>query len=210
MGALFQITGNVAQPVAGTRILKAAEFALLTEANSLLAQARARADEIAQKAEEAYQQRKEEGYKDGREEGLLEHAEKLMETVMSSVEFIEGIETTLIDVVNQAVRKIIGELDSNERIVRIVQEGLRNVRNQSRVTVRVSPADDRAVRTALEPMLRSSSGSASFLELVPDARLEQGACILESELGVIDASLETQLKALEKAFTSRIQAGNLG
>ena len=210
MGALFQITGNVVQPAAGTRILKAAEFTLLTEANDLLTQARARADEIAQKAEEAYRQRKEEGYKDGREEGLLEHAEKLMETVMSSVEFIESMETTLIDVVNQAVRKIIGELDSDERIVRIVRESLLKVRNQSRVTVRVAPADDKAVRTALEPMLKSTPGSTSFLELIPDARLEQGSCILESELGVIDASLETQLKALEKAFTSRIQAGNRG
>ncbi len=210
MGSLFQITGDVVRPAAGTRVLKAAGFALLTEANGLLEQARARADEILRKAEEAYQQRKEEGYRDGREEGLLEHTEKLMETVMSSVEFIEGIEATLIDVVNQAVRKIIGELDSDERIVRIVREGLLKVRNQSRVTIRVAPADDKAVRTALEPMLKSASGAESFLELVPDARLEQGSCILESELGVIDASLETQLRALEKAFTSRIQAGNRG
>ena len=58
--------------------------------------------------------------------------------------------------------------------------------------------------TALASMLASVPGSASFLDVVPDARLERGACLLESELGVVDASLETQLKALEGALRSKI------
>ena len=46
--------------------------------------------------------------------------------------------------------------------------------------------------------------ACDFLDVVPDARLERGACLLESELGVVDASLETQLKALENALRSKI------
>ena len=166
----------------------------------MLDAARERVADMERKAGEAYERRREEGYRDGVEEGRLEHAEKVMETVLSSVEYIEGIEATLVNVVAVAVRKVIGEIDENERIVRIVRNALVTVRNQQHVTIRVAPADEKAVREGLASM----PGGASFLDVVPDARLERGACLLESELGVVDASLETQLKALENALRSKI------
>ena len=201
MGSLFRLTGDTVTPSAGTRVLKASEAAVLLEANAVLDAARERVADMERKAGEAYERRREEGYRDGVEEGRLEHAEKVMETVLSSVEYIEGIEATLVNVVAVAVRKVIGEIDENERIVRIA---LVTVRNQQHVTIRVAPADEKAVREGLASMLASVPGGASFLDVVPDARLERGACLLESELGVVDASLETQLKALENALRSKI------
>ena len=171
---------------------------------AVLDAARERVADMERKAGEAYERRREEGYRDGVEEGRLEHAEKVMETVLSSVEYIEGIEATLVNVVAVAVRKVIGEIDENERIVRIVRNALVTVRNQQHVTIRVAPADEKAVREGLASMLASVPGGASFLDVVPDARLERGACLLESELGVVDASLETQPKALENALRSKI------
>ena len=203
MGSLFRLTGDTVTPSAGTRVLKASEAAVLLEANAVLDAARERVADM-RKAGEAYERRREEGYRDGVEEGRLEHAEKVMETVLSSVEYIEGIEATLVNVVAVAVRKVIGEIDENERIVRIVRNALVTVRNQQHVTIRVAPADEKAVREGLASMLASVPGGASFLDVVPDARLERGACLLESELGVVDASLETQLKALENALRSKI------
>ena len=202
MGSLFRLTGDTVTPSAGTRVLKASEAAVLLEANAVLDAARERVADMERKAGEAYERRREEGYRDGVEEGRLEHAEKVMETVLSSVEYIEGIEATLVNVVAVAVRKVIG--DENERIVRIVRNALVTVRNQQHVTIRVAPADEKAVREGLASMLASVPGGASFLDVVPDARLERGACLLESELGVVDASLETQLKALENALRSKI------
>ena len=204
MGAMFQLTANSVCPAPGTKVLKAGEYSTLLEAGAVLEAARARAGEIEKEALEAYEQRKEEGYRDGLEEGKLEHAEKVMETVLTSVEFIENIEDTLVSVVNQAIRKIIGDIDDEERIVRIVRTALNAVRGQQKVTVRVCPADEEAVSKALSAMTAGSSDT-SFLTVVSDSRLEKNACILESELGVVDASLETQLKAFENAFHSKIR-----
>jgi type III secretion protein L len=206
MGCVFRLTKDMILPSAGQRVLKAADAALLLEARNILDAAEKRAEEIIHEAEQVYAQRHEQGYADGKAEGKMEHAEKLMETVMSSLEFIEGVETTVVDVVNQAVRKVIGELEDDERIVRIVRTALTTVRNQQHVTVRVAPSDAPAVSTALAALLQSAPGKTSFLDLVPDARLEPGSCLLESELGVVDAGLETQLKALENAFRARINA----
>ncbi|MBQ9105766.1 MAG: type III secretion system stator protein SctL, partial [Mailhella sp.] len=113
------------------------------------------------------------------------------------------IESTLVSVVTQAIRKIIGDMDDKERIVSIVRNALGVVRGQQKVTVRVAPADEPAVSEALAAMTSAASGSA-FLTVVADARLERDSCILESELGVVDASLSTQLRALENAFHSKI------
>lgn len=204
MGTLFRLGRDAVTPAAGTRVLKASEASLLLEAGALLDAARERAAEMDREAQAAYERRREEGYRDGREEGRLEHAEKVLETVLSSVEYIEGIESTLVRVVSEAIRKVIGEVDENERIVRIVRNALTTVRNQQRVLIRVAPADEKPVREALAAMLTAVPGSTSFVDVVADARLERGACLLESELGVVDASLETQLKALENAFRAKI------
>ncbi|GAB1409632.1 HrpE/YscL family type III secretion apparatus protein [Desulfovibrionales bacterium] len=205
MGSVLRITTNTVMPKPGQRVLKEKDLMLLHQAQSILDQAQNQARQILDDAKAEYEQQRKQGYEDGKNEGKLEHAEKIMETVLSSVEFIENIEATLVHVVGQAIRKIIGELDDTDRIVRVVRTALTTVRNQQHVTIRVAPADAEAVSTALAGFLTSSPGGKSFLDLVPDARLDRGACLLESELGVVDASLETQLKALENAFQSKIR-----
>ena len=206
MDALFRLNGDAVVPAPGTRVLKASEYAALLDAQAMLDAAKKRVAEKERVAEEAYARRSEEGYRDGQEEGRLEHAEKVLETVLSSVEYIEGIEATLVRVVTAAIRKVIGELDDNERIVRIVRNALVTVRNQQRVTIRVASADEAPLREALGAMLTTTPGSLHFMDIGPDARLDRGSCLLESELGVVDASLETQLKALEHALQSKIKS----
>ncbi len=200
MDKLFRLAEGRALPAAGVKVIKSADCETLYGADKILEAARAQAQEVALKAQEAYQQRYEAGYQDGVEAGRMEHAEKVMETVLASVEFIEKIESTVVDVVNQSIRKIIGELDDDERIRRIVGTALNNVRGQLKVTVRVAPVDEPAVMKAFASMT-----SGSYLNVIADPHLKKDSCILESELGVVDASLETQLKALEKAFTSKIR-----
>ncbi len=205
MGSLFSLTKNTILPPAETKILKAEEVGIMLQAEEILDEAKKRAKDIVEQARQEAEQQKKQGYADGLEEGRLEHAEKIMETVLSSVEFIEGIESQLVHVVSMAIRKILGELDQKDLIVRIVQNALQSVQQQQKVTLRVAPEDEQVLRNYLMPMLQSSPGQGSFLDIIADVRLQANSCLLESELGVIDASLETQLKALENALQSRIQ-----
>ena len=201
MAALFQLKNpSLPEPAPGTKIVKAAEYAEFCEADRIIEAALERARAIEAKAEAEYNARREAGYADGVEMGRMAHAEKMMETVLASVEFIEKIESTVVDVVTQSVRKIVGDLDEDERIRRIVATALAHVRGEQKVVVRVAPSDEPAVSAALAAMT-----SGAYLNVVADPRLKPSSCILESNLGVIDASLETQLKALEHAFTAKIK-----
>lgn len=205
MGTLFRLSNTVVSPAAGARVISAAEAGLLLEANELLAAAARRAQEMDESAKLAYEEQRLKGYEDGREACRSEYAEKILEVALQSVEYIEGLEQTIVKVVTDAVERVIGELDDNERIVRIVRTALSTVRNQKRVVARVAPADGKAVTEGLAAMISHGHGASGFLDVVTDPRLPAGSCILESELGVVDASLETQLRALEKAFNAKIK-----
>ena len=205
MGALFRLSNNTIDPAAGTRVVKAHEAGILLEADKLLAAAAQRVAEMEDAARAAYEQQRAQGYADGQEDCRAEYAEKMLEVALQSVDYLENLEKTIVNVVTEAVERVMGEMDADERIVRIVRTALTAVRNQQRVVVRVAPADEKAVTEALAPMLSSGPGGSSFLNISADPRLAPGSCILESELGVLDASLDTQLNAIKRAFNAKIK-----
>jgi type III secretion protein L len=157
-------------------------------------------------AEEIFRSRSEEGYQKGLAEGRNEYSAKIVDAVMSSVVYIEGLEVTLVKLVGEATRKIIGEMDSDEVIVRLVRQALASIRGVKKVLIRVSPRDEKAVRADLAAMLSRHDSPGGFVDVIADPRLNKGECVLESDLGVVEASLETQLKNLENALDRRVRS----
>jgi type III secretion protein L len=209
MAALFQFIEKRLSPAPGQLIVKADEAAVFLEAAELLAVAREEEARVVASAEGIYKERHEAGYRDGLMAGKLEYSAKIIETVMSSVEYLENLETVVVKIVGEVTRKLIGEMDHEEVIVRLVRQALRSVRSERRVRIRVSARDEAAVRRDLALLLQQRDGGASgFLDILPDPELPPGSCVLESEMGVIEASLETQLKNMEKTFLRHV--GNQG
>lgn len=67
------------------------------------------------------------------------------------------------------------------------------------MTLRLPPAQVEAVRARSNELLAAYPG-VGYLDIVPDARLQGDACILESEIGLVEASIEGQIAALQGAF----------
>ena len=111
------------------------------------------------------------------------------------------VEQRMVALVMQAVQRIVADFGDRERVVAVVKGALAVVRNQKQVTLRVSPSQLDDVRASVNELLAAFPG-VGFLDLVPDARLGPDACILESEIGVVEASIAGQLGAIEKAFAS--------
>jgi type III secretion protein L len=97
------------------------------------------------------------------------------------------------------VRTVIHGYDERERIFMTVRNVLAVARSQKQVTVRLAPAEVAAVRERIDTLKQEFPG-IHVIEVVPDHRLEGDACVLETEVGVVEASLETQKKALRQAF----------
>lgn len=207
MGTLFQLVEGRLAPAPGQTLLKADDAATFVAAGEILAALQDKARQLDEAAEAAYRQRHEEGYRDGLTAGKMEYASKILETVMSSVEYLEHLEVSLVKIIGEIVRKLLGEMPHDELIVRLVRQALQAVKSERKVTVRIALKDEAAVREGLAALLQSHDNASSFIDLLPDPDLPPGSCILESEMGVIEASLENQLKTLENALLSRVKQG---
>ncbi len=183
----------------GSTVLRADELQVLADGQQAIAAAAAQADLVLGQAQAAYEAEKRRGYAEGLEAARLDAAERLIENVARQVEFFSGLEGRMVDLVMNAVRTVIHGYDERERIFMTVRNVLAVARSQKQVTVRLAPAEVAAVRERIDTLKQEFPG-IDVIEVVPDHRLEGDACVLETEVGVVEASLETQMKALRQAF----------
>lgn len=183
----------------GTRIVRARELADWREAQAIVAEARAQAQAIIDTAQAAHEAERQRGYRDGQEQARLEQAEQMMENVSRTIDYFSQVEGRMVELVMQAVQKIVSDFDDNERVLITVRNVLAVVRNQKQMTLRLNPQQVEMVKARIAELLAAYPG-VGYLDIVPDGRLQPDACILESEIGLVEASLEGQLQALRNAF----------
>lgn len=203
MGTLFYIKNYGPCPAPGQTLLKAADYALAVEAKQILDLARQEAEAMREASKAAFEKEKERGYAAGLAQGKMEMTERMMETLSVGVDYLEKLESTLVDLVLNSMRKIIDGFDDRERVMGVVRKALSYARSQKRVVLRVCPEDAEMVQTELAALQRDFPG-IGFLDVAPDARRKQGDCVLESELGIIDAGIEVQLAGIRKAFSQQL------
>lgn len=204
MGAIHFIKREGLQIPPERKVLKASEYLTYTEAEKVVEEARKEAERIIREAGSAYEAEKEKGYRAGLEEGKITCSQQILDTVTSTVDYLGSLEEKVTNIVISALRKIIGEIDDRTLITKVIQSALTVVRNQKQVTLRVSPKQVETVKGALDGIL-GSFPAISFIDVMGDGRLKEGGCILESEIGVVDASIDVQLEAIRKSLTKRLK-----
>ncbi len=93
------------------------------------------------------------------------------------------------------------ELPAEERFYQLVGQALEELKQQPRIILQVNPRDRDAVEAAL-PRLQKLMPSGSTIEVRRGEELSLNSCILESPLGLVDASLESQLAILESSLSA--------
>ena len=136
----------------------------------------------------------------GREDALEQFNSLLLEAAEVRKESLQAAEKELLALSIKIAEKIIGrELERDpETLLDIVEAALENARQKQNIVIRVNSNDLALVQDNLD-RLKASSRS-HFVDVAVDPRVEQGGCLIESEVGTVDARLETQLKVLERAL----------
>ena len=190
-----------------TRLLKAGDYQAFVEARQMLAEAQRQAQELLSGATQEYERQKQRGYEDGMNEAKIDLAERMIEMAERTVDYFAQVEGKVAGLVMTALRKLLGEFDDTELALRVVRHALQVVCNQPQVTIRINPAQEPALRKRLGELLAGYTGIGA-VEINPDPRLGIGGCILETEMGVVDASLDVQLQALGRALKKRIEVAH--
>lgn len=212
MNQEFQNTGNLikgnGQKFSGAdrskqKVIKNQILAAQKQAHQILEEAEGFAAEIRRESREEAEKLKAEAYREGTENALTEYERNLIETREIRERVFRETEKDLLRLAVRLAEKIIGrEIKRDEKtIVQIISTALQNARQQEKLTVRVNPKDLPVVESETEKF--SSGGRVQFIDFVADPRVATSGCLIESEVGTIDARLETQLRVLERALLSQ-------
>ena len=192
------------------RLVKATDVATVRSAAEIVAAAEAEAARIREEAKTAFEAEKKRGYEKGLADGKMEIAMLKLEQVDSSVAFMEGVEKKMADVVMKALKSFVVEVGDRELVVQIVRKTMNAViRTQRQVVLKVAPEMVETVRAKVSE-LRLAYPTVESFDVVEDPRLKGAACILETEAGVADASVETQLAAIEKSLMKHVSGKGTG
>jgi type III secretion system HrpE/YscL family protein len=183
-------------------VVKKDVFEAGQEARTIIEAAEAQARAILAAAERTRTSVFDAARKDGYEQGLALWNDALVASQRARDAMASDYESELMRLSVKISEKIIGEelLTRPETILSIVREALHSIRHERSVTIQVNPQEVEEVRRQIN-RLQDVLGPGRQLQVVADSSVTRGGCLVESELGVIDARLETQLKCLEDALS---------
>lgn len=199
----FSFLKEEIHPAPESKVIPKEDFTLLIEASEIVEKAHLDAKQINENAlnegEVLKQEAKKEGFSQGLEK-LNEHILKLDQTIKT---LENKYEKKVLPIAIKVARKIITqELKTHpEVIVDIIKTALKPVSQHFKVKIFVNKQD-------LDILEKEKDKINEILQLAQTFSLEErddiepGGCIIETEKGIINAQLENQFRALEKAFSS--------
>ncbi|WP_164748396.1 MULTISPECIES: FliH/SctL family protein [unclassified Mesorhizobium] len=201
MVALVQLTPASVAILGHGRILPAESAQTLVSAERVLIWAQREADALidaARGSARAIEARAEEA---GLAAAQAEIEARLTAIATDSVRIMAQTEEQIVDLALQIARRIIDTIEPAEATVQIALRGLKFAGHNSLVRVRVAPSLLEAVRNRLDEILPTAT-SRTVVEVIADARVNDAGCILETDAGLVEATIESQLAAIESCLRS--------
>lgn len=129
-----------------------------------------------------------------------EYARKAEELEAEYNKLKEELEPALVDKLADIYEKIVGiELtDSKETVTFLLKKALGSMDSNKSYIIHVSQEDFADVNASIDDILKSSGILADNLEVIEDHSLSKNGCMIESDGGIFEVGLDTQMTLLSK------------
>ncbi len=221
----FAVTANMQAPVNASPVMEMEEPAepheqtmvrdvdeAYLKAEEILAEAGQRAEEIMSaansEAEDITSRAREEGLELGRSEGQEQVAEQMsqaMETLNDAVKerrrIIKDAESELVRLSTKIAEQVIrSEVTTNKDVVmNIVAEAISRVSDRESVIIKVNREDLDHIKQYKDRISGIVDGIKN-LSILEDSQVEAGGCVIETNLGYVDARISTKISLIETAL----------
>lgn len=182
------------------------------EAEELLARARAEAEELCSQARteaeqiriEAEESGRQQGYQEGSEQARAELEEMRRQLAEEEAARRKEYERQLRQLEPELVDTIIGVVshvtfaslsEKRDIVLHLVENALEHIESSRQFLIHVSREDFPAVSEKKEELLEQVPQNAE-LEIIKDATLSEGQCMIETDGGIFDCGLDTRLNGL--------------
>ncbi len=180
------------------------------EADAIMRDAEARVQAIEQ---EASLRGFEAGLQKGREESIVA-ATALMGALKEGVELLSGArndfygkaEKEMIDLTTLIASEIVcRELQQDKSVISgVIRKAVQGLHTKQAISIRLNPADMEMAATMKEDLLRETEVIEN-VELKSDPAVIPGGCIMETNIGVLDATVENRLMNIRESLKSQIE-----
>ena len=204
---LFEmINGDTVHLAAGQKVIPSKDFSKLLTSKELVdkikEELKEKKKEMAIEAEKA----KEEGFQEGFTEGLEKWAQQISYLEDEIKKVFQEVEKIAIPLALKSAKKIVGrEIEVNPKvIVDIVANQLRAVAEHKKVTVYVN-REDLIHLEKNKAKLEKLFSNLESLSIQENQDVDKSGCIIETEVGIINAQISNQWKILEQVFENMLQ-----
>ncbi len=166
---------------------------------------RAAQQEIEMQRRQALEDANRTGYDEGYRQGLSEVddmkralAEERRQMEAEYDQLVEQLEPVFIDTITEIYSHIFGiELaDNRDILVHLIDSTLRQVESSKTFIVHVSREDYPFVNIRKQELAEGAVAGKGMVEIIEDIALGQGACLIETDGGIFDCGVDTQLQEL--------------
>jgi flagellar biosynthesis/type III secretory pathway protein FliH len=174
--------------------------AVLQAAGQDAAAIREEAKALLAKVGEETERAKQEGLALGKQEGMEVVMEMLVRVKELRAKLFSDNEKEIVRLVFEIAKKIIGrEFNQNDKaIMNVIRLALSDAVGD-KIIVRLNPEDYEIVKKN-EKELFEAVETGTTLNFKEDMDVQKGGCVVDTDIGSIDAQLDTQLHAIKKAL----------
>jgi type III secretion protein L len=188
---------------AGEEAVKTVDAAQRT-ADEVIAQARQEASQLLADAQRQALAEVERGYADGQKQAVEQWHQHHAQLLRAQDKVMSAPEQKLGEIVVMAVQRIIHVEPPDALWRRALQTVQELLQRRGTVTLRVAADDAAHARAAVAGWPTGEPSNGLSVEVRADPTLERGACVFESELGTLDASLDIQLAGMRSALARAV------
>lgn len=184
-----------------TKIIPSEEFSTLLSAHEILQKAEEEKAKLLAETAIECQSLKEQAEAQGFQKGLELFNEQLLGFEENLKALRHDVQKEMLPLVLRACKKIVGEeLKMHpDTIVQIIQQAIKPIIEHRQVKIYVSK-EELEIALANKQELKNRFDKLESFSIETKKDLSPGSCMIETEVGIINATLENQLRALEAAF----------
>ena len=147
----------------------------------------------------------EEGYRQGLEKASADlevFREQLSQFMNAKSDVFEYIAPDILELSVDIAKTIIKkELESDPQVlINTIVDVLKSVsKNEPKIVIRVNPQSVQFIKDTI-PNITYQYGIDSKINIVADPSIEDGGCVFQTNNGIVDASIDTQVEIIKKAL----------
>ena len=199
MADFIFLDGGRIRPESGGSVIKAADYAALREPGQVLADARKYAEKVVKDADAVYRSERARGYREGMREARQQMAEEIASTALRCDLHYRELKEQTILLVMEIFQKVLQDIEPRQLVTAQVKKALDAFKGRKRVVIKVHPSRADLLHDQLSEIMSGCPG-IDIIDIKAAPHLSSDDLILESETGIVEASMEVQLAAIREAF----------